>query len=175
MQQGGRDEGMLRIDPGLSSLLLDTYGPDRFEKIITAMGRMGSRFYFRINTLRAERETILEELELEGLLSIGIDEELKDAAYLPVKNIDVDNEGWRVEADRFAAEAVLHGAHLYAPGVRKCQGLRMGMKTSIVTSDGRHAGNGIARQGEQSILKHRTGLAVEVTESPYGIPSLMDK
>lgn len=162
------------MDEGLRNELRKVYGP-RLDRVIEALGSMGSRFYFRLNTLKGEREMILGELFSEGLRQVEVNDQIGDACFLPVRHLEMEPRGWPVEADRFAAEAILHGAHLYAPGVRNCQGLKAGAETSIVTKDGRHAGNGLARQGEQSILKYRTGLAVEVTENRYGIPSLMDK
>ena len=164
----------LELEDGLRNELARVYGP-RLDDVIEALGSMGSRFYFRLNTLRGDPETILRELASEGLHRLEAHDLIGDAVSLPVRRSETEPRGWPVEADKFAAEAVLHGAHLYAPGVRRCQGLKAGAETSIVTQDGKHAGNGVARQGEQSILKYRTGLAVEVTESRYGIPSLMDK
>lgn len=164
----------LELEDGLRNELAKVYGP-RLDHVIEALGSMGSRFYFRLNTLRGDPETIIRELASEGLQQVEIHDMIGDAASLPVIPSETAPRGWPLEADRFAAEAVLHGAHLYAPGVRRCEGLKAGAETSIVTHDGRHAGNGVARQGEQSILKYRTGLAVEVTENRYGIPSLMDK
>ena len=167
-------EQPLQLEDGLRKELATVYGP-RLDRVIEAFGSMGSRFYFRLNTLRGDREMILSELLSEGLQEVEVHDEIGDACFLPVRHFEMEPRGGPVEADRFAAEAILHGANLYAPGVRNCHGLKAGAETSIVTPEGRHAGNGVARQGEQSILKYRTGLAVEVTENRYGIPSLMDK
>jgi 16S rRNA C967 or C1407 C5-methylase (RsmB/RsmF family) len=167
-------EQPLELDKGLRNKLARVYGP-RLDQVIEGLGSMGTRFYLRLNTLRGDYESIFSELVSEGLQELEVHDLIRDACFVPVRPSQMEPKGWPVEADKFAAEAILHGAHLYAPGVKKCQGLKAGAETSIVTRDGRHAGNGLARQGEQSILKFRTGLAVEVTENRYGIPSLMDK
>src|SRR5437879_12506193 len=111
----------LELEDELRNELATVYGP-RLVPVIEALGSMGSRFYFRLNTLRGNPETIIRELALEGLQQVEVHDIIGDAASLPVIPSETVPRGWPVEADRFAAEAVLHGAHLYAPGVRRCDG-----------------------------------------------------
>ncbi len=167
-------EHQLPVEEGLLAELEKVYG-QRLDAVVDSFGRMGSRFYFRLNTLKGNRESLMRVVRQDGLAKTSTHENILDAAFVPTNETSLEGTGLGVEADRFAAEAVLHGAHLYAPGVRKCQGLRAGVETSVVSQDGQVAGNGIARQGEQMILKYRSGLAVEITENRFGIPSLMDK
>jgi hypothetical protein len=103
--------------------------------------------------------------------SVSTDEYVEEAAWLPVREAHVESQGDLVEADKFAAEAVLQGAHLYAKGVRRCHGLKAGRRVAVVDERGNLAGAGVARQGETAILTYRQGLAVEVTKNRFGIPA----
>ncbi len=79
-----------------------------------------------------------------------------------------------MEANRFAAEAVQLGAHLYAPGVKRCHSLRPGMKVTVVDGNGTPVGSGVSHQSETSILTYRQGIAVEIKNSRTGLPSILE-
>ncbi len=100
--------------------------------------------------------------------------QLEDAAFLHPRESKVDTDGVIVEANRFAAEAVQLGAHLYAPGVRRCHGLRPGVKVTVVDEGGTPVGSGVSHQSETSILTYRQGVAVEIRSSRTGLPSIME-
>ncbi len=126
-----------------------------------------------MNRLIGTQSEILEDMRSHGL-RVGVHEIIHDAAYLPVEEIVVEANGVLVEANRFAAEAVLQGAHLYAPGVKKCKGIRPGMVVTVVDEWGVPVGSGLAKQSETSILKYHQGLAVEVLASRFRLPGFME-
>src|SRR3989440_1398731 len=99
---------------------------------------------------------------------------LDDAAFLHPSASKIETDGVIVEANRFAAEAVQLGAHLYAPGVKRCHGLRPGMKVTVVDEGGTAVGSGVSHQSETSILTYRQGVAVEIKNSRTGLPSIME-
>ena len=134
---------------------------------------MGPRYYFRLNVGAQARTEVLENIRSQGL-DVGVHEIIPEAAYLPVIEGTLSAEGTLVEADQFAAEAVMQGAHLYAPGVRNCKGLRAGMKATVEDRDGNLVGSGIARQGETAILRYHQGIAVETLESRFRLPPLRE-
>jgi methyltransferase NSUN6 len=136
------------------------------------MAGLPSRYFFRINTLKAEREGIVSSMMSNGLQAETY-ERLDDAAFLRPKASIMETDGQIVEADRVASEAVQLGAHLYAPGVKRCRGLRPGMKVTVVDGSGTPVGSGISHQSETSILTYRQGIAVEITNSRAGLPSIM--
>lgn len=157
---------------GLVSSLERVY-PGRAERVLDSLKAMGSRYHIRLNSLVANPANTLSEIRSAGI-GAELDGSVEDACFLPVKEAVVQPKGSLVVADKFAAEAVLQGAHLYAPGVKRCCGLRAGSEASVVDDQGRVAGSGIARKGETSILTIRQGVAVEVHENRFGLPSLMD-
>lgn len=162
----------LSIDPTLAECLSTIYN-GRLDRVVRSFGSMGSRYYLRLNSLAANCSETLGDVRSHGLF-VRRHEIIDDAAYLPVRESTIEMKGKLVEADRFAAEAVLQGAHLYSPGVRKCRGLRAGMSASVTDDKGVPVGSGIARQSEQGILLHRQGIAVEVLSSRFGLPSFME-
>ena len=100
--------------------------------------------------------------------------QLKDAGFLHPRPSKIETDGNIVEADRIAAEAVQLGAHLYAPGVKRCHGLRPGMKVTVVDETGTPVGSGVSHQSETSVLTYRQGVAVEIKISRTGLPSIME-
>jgi 16S rRNA (cytosine967-C5)-methyltransferase len=160
------------LERDLLARLAGLYG-DRTERVVEALSSMGSRYYFRTNSLTCHRERVLEEISLSLARALP-HEELNDVAWFGVEERQVSPRGTGVVADKFAAEAVLQGAHLYARGVKNCSGLKLGAEASVMHENGEVAGVGVARQGETSILNYHQGLAVEVHETRFGLPSLMN-
>src|SRR5712692_4742587 len=165
-------ERRLQLDPELESCLREIYGP-RNNRVLSSMLAMPSKYYFRINTLKTERDTIIQSM-LSNCLHAEAHEQLEDAGFFHPRPSEIETDGTIVEADRVAAEAVQLGAHLYAPGVKRCHGLRPGMKVTVVDGTGTTVGSGISHQSETSILTYRQGVAVEIKISRTGLPSIME-
>ncbi|HET7404708.1 MAG TPA: RsmB/NOP family class I SAM-dependent RNA methyltransferase [Candidatus Bathyarchaeia archaeon] len=160
------------IDAALRESLTTVYD-GRVDSVLESLGRMGPRYYFRLNRLAGEPSETIESMQ-SNQLKAELHENLPDAGYLPVTESDIEAQGHLVEADRFAAEAVMQGAHLYAPGVRNCQGLKAGMPSTVVDRVGTLVGSGIARQNETMILRYHRGIAVEVKNSRFRVPPLRE-
>ncbi len=152
---------------------LETVYNGRLDKILESLRRMGSRYYFRLNTLAGDDSETLEDMR-SHCLEVSVHETVREAAFLPVTEAKLEAGGLSIEADRFAAEAVWQGAHLYAAGVRKCHGVRAGMTVTVVDEQGVPVGKGLVRQSETSILRYRQGLAVEILSSRYRLPGFME-
>ncbi len=148
---------------------LETVYNGRIENVLVALRGMGPRYYFRLNGTGQKRDEIVEDMRSNGL-EVGLHAVFPDVAYLRVTETPLSPDGVAVQADRFAAEAVMQGAHLYAPGVRKCKGLRTGMKVTVEDRDGTLVGSGVARQGETAILTYHRGIAVETLNSRFRLP-----
>ena len=152
---------------------LETVYDGRLERVLQALRGMGPRYYFRLNVGAQDRTGVVENIRSKGL-EVGVHEIIPEAAYLPVTEGTPSADGTLVRADQFAAEAVMQGAHLYAPGVRNCKGLRAGMKATVEDRDGNLVGSGIARQGETAILRYHQGIAVETLDSRFRLPPLRE-
>ncbi|MEM2942558.1 MAG: RsmB/NOP family class I SAM-dependent RNA methyltransferase [Candidatus Bathyarchaeia archaeon] len=80
----------------------------------------------------------------------------------------------RIVVDKFTAESVLQGAHVYAPGVLRCSRLKHGDYVAVTDVHGQVVAAGVMRMGETEILTLRRGLAVEVTSPMYRAFSLRE-
>ncbi|HWY28105.1 MAG TPA: PUA domain-containing protein [Candidatus Sulfotelmatobacter sp.] len=170
-----------RSDPTLSYQNLDeslrqsltTVYDGRLNSIIESLGGMGPRYYFRLNSLAGSQRDTLDSMRNSGL-EVGSHEKVTDAGYLPVKESTVPLNEKQVQADRYAAEAVMQGAHLYARGVKNCKKLKTGMTVTVVDKRGTPVGSGIARQSETSILTYHQGIAVEILHSRFLLPHMRE-
>jgi 16S rRNA C967 or C1407 C5-methylase (RsmB/RsmF family) len=165
-------ERRLQLDPDLENHLRQIYG-SRANRVLSAMSTAPSKYYFRINVLKAERDTIIRSMIATGLQAEP-HVKLEDAGFLRPRASKIETDGLIVEANRFAAEAVQLGAHLYAPGVKRCHGLRPAMKVTVVDGNGTPVGSGVSHQSETGILTYRQGVAVEIKNSRTGLPSIME-
>ena len=163
---------LLRPDESLRQSLATVYD-GRLDYVIESLGGMGPRYYFRLNDLAGSQLETVESMRDHGL-EVGLHEKLTDAGYLPVKESTIPLNEMRVQADRYAAEAVMQGAHLYARGVRNCKKLKTGMTVTVVDPNGIPVGSGIARQSETSILTYHQGIAVEILQSRFLLPHMRE-
>ncbi|TMI60790.1 hypothetical protein E6H12_09500, partial [Candidatus Bathyarchaeota archaeon] len=129
---------LLRLDESLRQSLATVYDC-RLNSVIASLGGMGPRYYFRLNDLAGSQLDTLESMR-NGGLEAGSHERVIDAGYLPVRESAIPLNEMRVQADRFAAEAVMQGAHLYARGVRNCKKLKAGMSVTVVDPSGTPVG-----------------------------------
>jgi 16S rRNA C967 or C1407 C5-methylase (RsmB/RsmF family) len=172
LYQALKDQTLLRLDESLRNSLATVYD-DRLESIIHSLGGMGPRYYFRLNDLAGSQHDTLESMR-DGGLEAGSHESVMDAGYLPVRESTIPLNEMQVQADRFAAEAVMQGAHLYARGVRNCKKLKTGMNVTVVDKNGTPVGSGISRQSETSILRYHQGIAVEILHSRFQLPHMRE-
>ena len=163
---------ILRLDESLRQSLATVYD-GRLNSVITSLGGMGPRYYFRLNDLAGSQLDTLESMRDRGLKA-GFHEKVTDAGFLPVRESTVPLTETRVQADQFAAEAVMQGAHLYAKGVKNCKKLKTGMTVTVVDRNGIPVGSGIARQSETSILRYHQGIAVEILHSRFLLPHMRE-
>src|SRR3989442_15341883 len=111
-------QSLPRLDESLRQSLASVYD-GRLDSVIESLGGMGPRCYFRLNDLAGSQHDTLESMRNDGL-EAGSHERVIDAGDLPVRESTIPLNEKRGQADRFAAEAVMQGAHLYARGGRNC-------------------------------------------------------
>jgi len=153
--------------------LQSVYG-SQLEPALEALRSPCRKYYFRANTIKARPRDVLEGFRKRGF-NVEQHPDIEEALYFNVEGpLEVPEFSRKVMADKFAAEAVLQGANLYAAGVVNCSKLRLGDEVTMVDVMGHIVGSGVARMGEKEILTFRRGLAVEVTHPRYRIPSLRE-
>ncbi|MCE4624941.1 MAG: RsmB/NOP family class I SAM-dependent RNA methyltransferase [Desulfurococcales archaeon] len=125
------------------------------------------RLYVRVNTAKIGVDEYIELAHRFGV-ELHVDEEVPHAVWAPVEGPFQLRKyrGW-VVADKRAAESVLMGSDLYAPGVIMAGGFSRGDKVSIYSPNRVHVGNGIAQLSPQEMISGSHGIAVRVTEPRY--------
>ena len=153
--------------------LQSVYGGD-LERVVQALKTPGKRYCFRANTIKTSPDELVERFERRGL-SVKKHPAIEEAVYLDIDGpFEIPIYKQKIVVDKFTAESVLQGAHVYAPGIVKCQKTRRDQKVTVVDDQGQPVASGITRMSETEILKYRHGLAVEVTSSRYEVPSLRE-
>ncbi|MEM3061172.1 MAG: PUA domain-containing protein [Candidatus Bathyarchaeia archaeon] len=150
------------------------YGSE-LEKVIQALRSPGKRYYFRVNTLKARNpEEVMGNLREKGF-KVEQHPNIKEALYVPVEGpFEIKAFNKKVMVDKFTAESVLQGAHVYALGIKRCSKIRRGDSVTVVDEFNQAIASGIARMGETEILSLRKGLAIEIFDSKYRVPSLRE-
>jgi len=144
------------------------------EKVVQALKSPGKKYYFRVNTLKASPEQVMKSLKEKGF-KVKQHSIIEEALYIPIEGpFEIPIFDKKVMVDKFTAESVLQGAHVYAPGIKKCSKIKKGEKVTIVDEFNHPIASGIARMNETEILNLRKGLAIEITNSRYKVPSLRE-
>ncbi|MBS7644656.1 MAG: RsmB/NOP family class I SAM-dependent RNA methyltransferase [Candidatus Bathyarchaeia archaeon] len=124
--------------------------------------------------MKASSEAVAESLGSRGV-KVNPYPPLEEALYINVEGpFEIGLLEKKVMVDKFTAESVLQGAHVYAPGIIKCRGLRRGDRVTILDDRNGAVAVGIAVMDEREILRLRKGLAVLVVRSLYKVPSLRE-
>lgn len=153
--------------------LLPVYGSE-LEAVVRALKSPGKRYFVRVNTLKATPENVKMRLAERGF-DVSQHESIPEALWVPIEGpFEVPECSKKVMVDKFTAESVLQGANVYAPGIARCNRTRIGDNVNIIDDEGETLASGIARMNETQILTFRKGLAIEVTESKYRVPSFRE-
>jgi len=149
------------------------YGSE-LEAVVRALRSPGARYYVRVNTLKATPEQVKTRLAEHGF-EVSQHEVIPEALSVPIQGPnEVPACPKKVMVDKFTAESVLQGANVYAPGIARCTRLRIDDSVNVIDDEGEVLASGIARMNETQILTFRKGLAIEVRESKYRVPSFRE-
>jgi len=162
-----------KLSLGVLSCLERVYR-EELEPVLEALKKPGEKHFFRINTLKATKAEVLNRFKYMDLIA-GEDEVISEALYLPVEGpFEISFPDKKIMVDKPTAESAMMGINVYAPGVRKCSGIRLNDKLAIIDPYMQSVASGIARMSEREILGPRKGLAVEVTSAIYKVPNLRE-
>ncbi|MEM4848452.1 MAG: RsmB/NOP family class I SAM-dependent RNA methyltransferase [Ignisphaera sp.] len=165
---------MLLYDEALRNALAKVFDGN-LDSFLQSLAEPGQRYYVRVNTLRISPSKVVDSLRSRGIEAY-LDEELEEAIYIPVRGPHkIELRDKVVIANKYAAESVYMGSHLYAPGVVGCSGnIKHGDVVTVVAENNVVVGEGVATMSCEEILKQRKGLAVEIFESVYKVPPIHD-
>lgn len=147
--------------------VLEEAYPEEGQILLEALKKPPTRYYVRANLIKTSPEAVVRALGEYGKSSEQ-HEMVEEAISIPVEEgPQLAPRDKAIVAEKEAAEAVMIGSNLYAPGVHKCQGVRRGDYVSVVDKFDQIAGEGLAIQGEREILSKGKGLTVDVVNSRY--------
>lgn len=151
-------------------------GLEEALELLKALEKPPSKYFLRVNTLLAEPEEVVKQIESLGFKADVYGAELPEAVYIEVEEQelrDAEAQGLKVVVvDRFAAESVMMGADLYLPGIKRIEKVAKGDLVAIRAEDGSLAGIGVTVIDSYDALRKRRGLAVKVLKTKFKVPSL---
>ena len=173
--EGWQGPPQLDYDDRLLAELERVYGR-ALPAALKAITMPPTRYYVRVNTLKADPGQLLDEMRGEGY-EVYRDEELEEALWLPVRGPSrVRDTGCRLVVDKRAAESVMLGANIYAPGVvsvdEEC--LRPGVEVTVYSENGIAVANAVVGEEAREALSVGRGLVAVNVNPLYRVPSLRD-
>jgi len=159
----------IRYRRDLLELLVKAYG-DRTLRVLEAVRRSPKEYAVRVNTLRTDAEEVMEHLYRMGVVCRR-SEVLEEAVLIEVQGpFTVERMGKQVVAEKGAAESVMMGSKLYAPGILRTDNYRVGGPVYITDIYDHVVGRGIALIPPKVDDKKGRGLAVDTSETVYRLP-----
>ncbi len=154
--------------------LAKIYGLKDTSSILYSLRSPGSRYFLRVNTLKATAGEVVARLRNQGLAAKSL-REVCDAIYFDTKGpFPVNIHEKIVVADKAASESVYMGANLYAPGVVEAEKIEAGDVVTIVNPVGIPVAEGVATMNREDIFSTRRGLAIMTLRSVYSVPSIRE-
>ncbi len=164
----------IEIDEGLYRHLLEYLSDSEIDALFRSITTPPPRYYIRVNTAKTTPQELLKRLNSRGITTYR-DEFFDDALWMPVEGpFQVPDAKKKVVVDKKAAESVMLGADLYAPGVIKTDRIKKGEEVNIVADNGKVVAYGVAMSDSEEIMKTRQGLFVKVEKSLYKTPKIRD-
>lgn len=163
----------LRYRKGMLELMEEAYG-NRTQGVLEALMRAPREYSVRVNTLKTTPEDVMERLSALGVRNHR-SPSVEEAVMIEVEGpYQVEKRGKQVVADKSAAESVMIGSKLYAPGILRTDGYRVGDVVHITDVYGHVVGSGIALLPPKVDNRPVRGMAVDISESVYRLPPLRE-
>lgn len=164
----------IEIDEELYKHLLEHLSDAEIDALFRSITTPPPRYYIRVNTSKTTPQELLKRLNSRGVPAYR-DEVFDDALWMPVEGpFQIPEAKKKVIIDKKAAESVMLGADLYAPGVVKTDRIRKGDEVNVVADNGKIVAYGIAVADSDEVMKTRKGPYVKVEKSLYKTPKIRD-
>jgi 16S rRNA (cytosine967-C5)-methyltransferase len=162
-----------RFSSDVVELTEEVYGKDS-QTVLEALSRPVSTYYVRCNTLKTSPDNLMDRLAEKGF-NPSQHAAIPEALGIRIEGpFDITREGKEIVVDKHAAESVLQGANVYAPGIVNCQAVHFGDNVTIMSEIGDVLAAGTAQMSTDEILRFRKGLAVNVKKRRYSAPQIRD-
>jgi 16S rRNA (cytosine967-C5)-methyltransferase len=162
-----------RFSSDVVALTEEIYGSGT-PAVLDALSKPVSTYYIRCNTLKTSPEELTRVFLQKGL-RVTQHPIIPEALGIGVEGpFDISPAGKQIIVDKHAAESILQGANVYAPGITNCEAIHSGETVTVVSQLGDVLATGRAQMSADEILRFRKGLAVSVTKRRYEAPQIRD-
>jgi len=163
----------LRFSLDVVRLTEEVYGADA-QIVLDALRNPVSTYYVRCNTLKVSPPELMCRLRQRGL-KVKQHPTIHEALGVGIEGpFDISPDGKQVIVDKHAAESILQGANVYAPGVTNCEAVHRGDQVTVLSEMGDVLATGQSQMSTDEILRIRKGLAVTVAKRRYQAPQIRD-
>ena len=147
---------------------------DEAEATLQSMADPVRTYYVRCNTLKTSPDELVSQLMSKGLEITRLTA-LPEAIGIVVEGpYEIEPTKSRVIVDKKTAESVLQGANVYAPGIVKCESMRLRDFVTVVSEMGEVVAVGQARMNSTDVLTFKKGLAVSITQRRFHSPQVRE-
>ncbi len=163
------------IDKKVYGSLFRVYG-SLTNQVIYKILTPSKRHYLRVNTYLITRGELIDMLkEKYPEYNIEPDPYIEDALYIVVKGpYKIPIVEKKIIVDKYAAESVMLGAPLYAPGVIKYSRFKAGEEVNIVAPNGRIVALAETIVDSSKLLYMKKGVVVKNIISTYKLPPIRE-
>ena len=162
-----------QFSPDVLRRFFNRYG-ERTTTLINSIKRPGKYQAIRINTLKMSIPNFIKVFLKMGQKFVQ-HTQIPELLLLEVKGpFQLKIHKKIVMAKKQAAESVLTGTNLYAPGVNRAAKIKPGDNVSIININNDHVANGIAMMTAREMLESKKGLAVDTNESIWEVMKLRE-
>lgn len=162
-----------RFSSDVVRLTAEVYGTDA-EAVLENLSKPVNSYYVRCNTLKISPHGLMRKLA-ERNLKITQNPVIGEALSIHIEGpLDISPAGKQIVVDKHAAESILQGANVYAPGITNCEAVHCGDDVTIFSERGDVLATGRSEMNTDQILRFRKGLAVSVTKRRYRAPQIRD-
>ncbi|MET1159661.1 MAG: PUA domain-containing protein [Thermoprotei archaeon] len=144
------------------------------RSVIEKLAYPPSRLYLRVNTIKISREELISKLRNKGI-DVLPDPYVEEAVYIPVKGpFTIEDTGKRIHVDKYAAESIILGAYVYAPGVIAYDEFEKDDLVTIMAPNGEAIAVARAVIGSRELKKIKQGIVGVTIKSKYYVPPLRE-
>ena len=162
-----------RFSQDVVRLTEEVYGTDT-QTVLETLLKPVTTYYVRCNTLKTSPDELMRTLAEKGL-QVALHPAIPEALGIRVEGpFDISPTGKQVVVDKHAAESILQGANVYAPGITSCESVHFGDAVTVVSEIGDVLATGRSKMSTDEILKFRKGLAISVMKRRYHAPQIRD-
>jgi len=162
------------IDKELLIELSRVYG-SLTNRVVEKLFTPSKRYYMRVNTLLITPGELIDIFREKYGIKLYQDPFVDEAVYIIVQgpyNVPVVDK--KIVVDKNAAESIVLGANVYAPGVINYDDFRKGEEVNIVAPNGKIIALAVTEKSSDELKSIKKGVIAKTIKSLYKLPPIRD-